>query len=139
MLQRFADEKVEFLLVGGYAMAAHGHPGSTRNIDFRVNTTSENSSRVYTALARLSAPVHQIDEQDFAVPGNVFQIGVAPRRIDVISSIKGVDFPDCIRRAEIVSLSGVSVPVISRDDLSRNKRATGRPQDLVDAEILEKR
>lgn len=136
MLQCLSEGKVEYLLVGGYAMAAHGYPRATKDIDLWVAATPENASRVYSALGRFGAPIEQIQERDFAELGVVFQIGVPPRRIDIITAIDGVDFAECYCRAITVQWD-VEVLVISKDDLIANKRASARPQDLVDANTLD--
>ncbi len=136
MLQCLSEEKVEFLLIGGYAMAAHGFPRATKDIDFWVAATPENASRIFSALVRFGAPIAQFEESDFAEIGNVFQIGVPPRRIDITTFADGVDFDECVQRAIIVNWEGIKLQVISRLDLIANKKATGRPQDLVDIETL---
>ena len=136
MLQCLSAERVEYLLVGGYAMAAHGFPRATKDIDFWVAATPENSTRIYAALVRFGAPMEQIKEGDFSEIGNVFQIRVPPRRIDITTIADGLEFDDCSQRAVMVSWEGIAIPVISRHDLIANKRATGRPQDLVDVETL---
>ena len=87
-------------------------------------------------MRRFGAPVFQIDENDFAEIGNVFQIGVPPRRIDITTIADGVKFDECIERAIVVHWEEIALPVISRADLIANKMASGRPQDLVDVETL---
>lgn len=139
MLQCLFAEKVDYLLIGGYAMAAHGYPRATKDIDLWVASNPENSSRVFAALARFGAPVTQIDEGDFSEIGNVVQIGVSPRRIDITTIADGVEFEACFARATFVEWEGVIVPVISVTDLIANKQATGRPQDLVDVDTLKNR
>ncbi len=108
MLQCLSAEKVEYLLIGGYALAAHGIPRATKDIDFWVAANPENSSRVYSALARFGAPVTQISKDDFSKIGNVFQIGVPPRRIDITTIADGVNFDECFQRAIIVSSNPTS-------------------------------
>lgn len=139
MLQVLLDKGVKFLLVGAYAMGAHGYPRATGDIDIWVEPSSDNSSRVYHALADCGAPLDEINETTFVKPGIVFQIGVAPRRIDMISSISGVDFDQAYRRRQTVEIDGLSVPILSQEDLIKNKRATGRDKDRLDADRLEKR
>ena len=138
MLQALLDNGVRFLLVGAYAMGAHGYPRATGDIDIWVEPSAENSERVYRSMAAFGAPLHEIDETTFATPGVVFQIGVAPRRIDIITTISGVGFGDAYRQRQIIEIEGLSIPILSFGDLIRNKRATGRGKDRLDADQLEK-
>ena len=99
MLQRLLDAGVEFLLVGAYALAAHGHPRATGDIDIWVRPSSGNARRVYIALAAFGAPLQDVTPQDFSHPDVVFQIGVAPRRIDIMTGISGLEFAgSCAKR-----------------------------------------
>jgi predicted nucleotidyltransferase len=139
MLQYFSDEDVKFLLVGAYALAVHGFPRATKDIDFFVWASPENAANLLRALDRFGAPIKELSTTDFAAEGSVFQIGVGPRRIDILTKIDGVTFPEAYARRLTVRLEGIDVPVISRDDLIANKRATGRTQDLADVERLEPR
>jgi len=138
MLQVLLENDVKFLLVGAYAMGAHGYPRATGDIDIWVESSVENSERVYRSMAAFGAPLHEIDETTFAMPDVVFQIGVAPRRIDIITKISGVEFNDAYQQRQIVDIEGLSIPVLSLDDLIKNKRATGRDKDRLDADQLEK-
>lgn len=137
MLQALLDNKVKFLLVGAYAMGAHGYPRATGDIDIWVEPSSENSARVYHSMAAFGAPLHEIDETTFATPGVVFQIGIAPRRIDIITTISGVAFEDAQQQQQVVEIEGLSIPILSLGDLIKNKRATGRDKDRLDADQLE--
>jgi hypothetical protein len=138
MLQVLLDNGVKFLLVGAYAMGAHGYPRATGDIDIWVEPSVENSSRVYRSMAAFGAPLHEIDETTFAAPGVVFQIGVAPRRIDIITTISGVGFDGAYQQRQVVEMEGLSIPILSLGDLIKNKRATGRDKDQLDANQLEK-
>jgi len=138
MLQVLLDNGVKFLLVGAYAMGVHGYPRATGDIDIWVEPSVENSERVYRSMAAFGAPLHEIDETTFATPGVVFQIGVAPRRIDIITTISGVGFEDAHQQRQIVEMEGLSISILSLGDLIRNKRATGRDKDRLDADRLEK-
>lgn len=139
MLQTLKGHNVDYLLVGAYALAAQGYPRSTIDIDIWVNPTSENSARVYEALAEFGAPLHEINVDTFKYRGVVFQIGVAPRRIDIITEISGgIEFEEAIARSFHVEIDDVSLSILSIKDLIKNKEATGRPKDLVDAENLRK-
>lgn len=138
MLHVLLNNDVKFLLVGAYAMGAHGYPRATGDMDIWVEPTTDNSARVYRSMEAFGAPLHEIDETTFAKPDIVFQIGVAPRRIDIITTISGVGFDDAFKQRQIIEMEGVSVPIISLGDLIRNKRATGRDKDRLDADQLEK-
>src|SRR5215831_18465381 len=133
----FLEEGVEFLVVGSYAVAAHGLPRATKDIDLWVGCSQTNAPRLITALKRFGAALAEISEKDFLQPGITFQIGIPPRRIDIITEIDGVQFQDAYPNRISANLEDISVPVISRSDLLANKRASGRPQDLVDATWLE--
>lgn len=137
MLQVLLDNGVKFLLVGAYAMGVHGYPRATGDIDIWVEPTAENSARVYCSMTVFGAPLHEIDETTFTTPGVVFQIGVAPRRIDIITTISGVGFNDAYQQRQIVEMEDMSIPILSLGDLIRNKRATGRDKDRLDADQLE--
>lgn len=138
ILSAFCAEAVEFLLVGAYALAVHGLTRATGDIDLWVSTDDENARRVWRALGRFGAPLADLTVADLRRPDTVFQIGVAPQRIDVMTGIDGVDFATAWSQRIDVDIDGLTVPVLSRDVLIRNKRATGRPHDLADADWLEK-
>ncbi len=137
MLRALSEEKVRFLLVGAYAMAAHGFPRATLDIDIWVEPSPENAEAVLRALRRFGAPVHDLTRADLERQGLVFQIGVAPRRIDLITSASGLQFSQCYERSIVVDIDGIECRLPSIDDLIRNKRASGRTKDLADAEALE--
>ncbi len=137
ILCEFIAEKVEFLLVGAYALAIHGIARATGDIDLWVRPVPENAVRVWNALARFGAPVSDLTAADLTTPGLIFQIGVPPRRIDVITSIDGVDFEQAWAARVEVNVDGITLTAISREDLIRNKRAAGRPKDLADLALLD--
>lgn len=137
MLQALVDEKVNFLLVGAYALAAHGYPRATMDIDIWVMPSPDNADGVLRALRRFGAPLNNVNRSDFEKEGTVFQIGVAPRRIDIITTASGLQFDSTFRRSSVVELEGIQVRIPSVDDLIVNKRASGRTKDLADAEALE--
>src|ERR1700722_14602706 len=126
MLQRLLEENVRFLLVGAYAVAVHGFPRATKDIDFFVWATPENAANLMRALAKFGAPLHDISEADFSSEGVVFQIGNSPRRIDIITNISGVKFEQAYANKTTISIEGIEVPVISLEDLIANKRASAR-------------
>jgi predicted nucleotidyltransferase len=137
MLLCLLEEDVRFLLVGAYAVAVHGFPRATKDIDFFVSATPENATNLMRALSKFGAPLHEVTAGDFCSEGIVFQIGNSPRRIDIMTNISGVKFEQAYARKAAVSLEGLIVPVISLEDLIANKRASARTQDLADLEKLE--
>jgi uncharacterized nucleotidyltransferase DUF6036 len=130
---------VEFLVVGAHALAAHGYVRATKDLDVWVRPTSDNAERLIAALERFGAPTHSLTSDDFATPGITFQIGVAPVRIDIITTVDGLAFEPAWERRVSSNYGGEPVSVLSREDLIVNKRASGRPQDLVDVAELERR
>ena len=136
MLSAFSEARVDYLLVGAYAMATHGYVRATGDIDLWVRPDADNAARVLDALTRFGAPTAGLTAADFEAPAVVFQIGVPPRRIDVLTTIDGVGFEDAWASRREVVVDGLTVPVIGRDLLIRNKLATGRARDARDAEAL---
>lgn len=139
MLSCLVGEKVEFIVVGAYALAVHGYPRATGDIDIWVNPEESNAERVYRALARFGAPMGGIREEDFRQKGIIFQIGIAPRRIDILTDIDGVGFDEAYRDKIIIDIENLKIPVLSIEMMIRNKTASGRKKDLLDAEHLQKR
>ena len=137
LLAEFIAAGVEFLIVGAHALAAHGHVRATKDLDVWVRPVSENAVRTLTALNRFGAPLHDLTEEDLSRPGLVFQIGVPPVRVDVITAVDGVTFDEAWPDRVMASFGSLSIPVLSRRHLIANKRASGRTQDLADIERLE--
>ena len=137
MLLALSDEKVKYLLVGAYALAAHGYPRATMDIDIWVMPSPQNADAVMRALRRFGAPLHNLTKEDLQKDGTIFQIGVAPRRIDIITTASGLRFEETFERSLSVIIEGIKVHIPSVDDLIHNKRASGRTKDLADAEALE--
>lgn len=137
MLQCLADEKVKFLLVGAYALAAHGYPRATLDIDVWVMPSPDNAEAVLKALRRFGTSMHGLTASDLQQDDTIFQIGVAPRRIDIITGATGLQFEKAFTNSFAVDIEGIQVRIPSLDDLIRNKRASGRTKDLADAEALE--
>ncbi len=133
------DCEVEFMVVGAWALAALGHPRATGDLDIWVRPTPENSSKVYSALSGFGAPLqsHGVSKDDFARTDLVYQMGIPPRRIDVLTAISGVSFEEAWPTRVEFEVAGRRVPFRGRDALIRNKRATGRLKDLADVERLE--
>jgi len=140
MLRALTRAEVEFLIVGAHAMAVHGVPRATGDIDIWVRPSRANANRVLNALLEFGAPVavHGISLKDLEKPDMVYQLGLPPRRIDLMTGISGVDFDEAAVSRVMVELEGVRIPVIGRKDLVLNKRASGRTKDLVDLEVLER-
>jgi hypothetical protein len=137
-LECLTAESVEYLLVGGHALAFHGLPRFTKDIDFWVRPTPENARRILRALDAFGFAGLGLKLEDFTCEGKVVQLGLPPRRIDIVTSIDGVDFASAYGRRIESTYHGQALLVIHRDDLLRNKRSTGRPQDALDADELEK-
>lgn len=136
MLQILLEEEVDFIVVGAYALAAHGIPRATGDIDIWIKTETKNAEKLMRVLSKFGAPMSEITTADFTEPDIVFQIGVAPRRIDFLTSIDGVDFEDANKDKLTINVSGIEIPIISVENLIKNKKATARPKDLLDVESL---
>ncbi len=137
MLQCLVEEGARFLLVGAYAMAAHGYPRATMDIDIWIAPSVENSPVVLRALSRFGAPLHELTLDDLQKDDTIFQIGVAPRRIDIITGVSGLQFEQAYLNSSEIEMEGIPLRVPSLKDLIRNKKATGRTKDLADVEALE--
>ena len=138
LLSEFNARGVEYLIVGAYALAAHGHVRATGDLDVWIRADKANAARVLEALQAYGAPTDAITEDDLSRPGTVFQIGVPPFRIDVLTAIDGVDFAEAWASRFSTDYAGQKTPVLSVRHLIKNKRAVGRPQDLADLDWLEK-
>ena len=138
MLQILLDLDVKFLVVGAYAMAVYGYPRATGDIDIWIMASPDNSEKIYQALKIFGAPMEQISEDTFAKEGAMFQLGVAPRRIDLITRIDGVDFEQAYSNRSDVIIDGINTPLISKENLIKNKESTGRAKDKLDVEELRK-
>jgi len=137
MLRALAVEGVEYLIVGAYAVAGHGIPRATGDIDLWVRPTANNASRLWRALELFGAPRSRLTPESFTQPDIVYQIGLPPNRIDFLTSINGVEFDEAWPERFMCKVEGMTVSMISRRHLIANKRATGRPQDLADVARLE--
>jgi hypothetical protein len=139
LLAEFNAQGVEYLIVGAHALAAHGHVRATQDLDVWVCPDPENAQRVMLALQAFGAPLQDLTESDLATPGIVFQIGVEPIRIDIITAIDGVEFAEAWPSRVLSKFGDQPVAILSREHLIKNKRAAGRTQDLADVERLEGR
>jgi len=140
MLIELHDAGAAFVVIGGHAVAFHGYPRATKDLDLLVRAEPENAVRVYRALAAFGAPLDSfaVTANDFAAYDGVLQIGLPPRRIDILNRAAGIGFDDAISAGDTLEIDGRKVAIIGFDALIRNKRAAGRPQDLVDVLELEK-
>lgn len=129
--------EVRYLIVGGYAVAAHGHPRATKDLDVWVLIDQVNAERLVLALDEFGLGSVGLTAADFMEPDVVIQLGYPPLRIDLLTSVSGVSFEDCWTNRVMVDVGGVETGFISLPDLIVNKRAAGRPQDLVDADVLD--
>jgi hypothetical protein len=136
MLRALSDENAEFLLIGGYAVGVHGLTRATGDIDLWVRPTPENAKRVWKALLRFKAPLSDCEEEDFNDETTVFQMGLVPYRIDIMTSIEGVDFESAWRNRVYATDEGVRVACIGLKDLITNKQAVARPKDLLDIKMF---
>lgn len=130
--------ETRFLVVGAHALAGHGVLRATGDLDIWVNNSAENIPRIWRALVEFGAPAEALglSPEDFSTAGTVVQIGLPPRRIDLMTSITGVVFDDAWRSRIEIRIADVTVSVLGREALLKNKRALGRSQDLVDVEAL---
>jgi len=137
MLAALSEAAAEFMVIGAHAVAVYARPRATGDLDVWVGSSPENADRVWAALVAFGAPLHELTKEDLTSNDLVFQIGIVPNRIDILTTIGGVDFADAWPRRTTVSLWGIDVPVIGRDDLVKSKKAAGRPRDLADLAELE--
>lgn len=138
MLLCLKNEGVEFIIVGAYALAAHGLPRATGDIDLWVRNSSDNAQKIMRALKEFGAPLSNLSEEDFTSPNMVVQIGVAPSRIDLLTSISGVEFDGAWQNKIGITVDDLEIYVLSKSDLLRNKTSTGRDQDQGDVVWLKK-
>jgi hypothetical protein len=125
------------MLVGAYAVAAHGLPRATGDIDLWIKCSEKNAERVWSALSKFGAPLGSLSKQNFVAPDTVVQIGVTPRRIDILTHITSVDYEEAESQVVFIELDGLTIPVIGLAHLLRNKAAVGRPQDRADIARLQ--
>jgi hypothetical protein len=137
-LLALSAEGVEFLIVGAYALAVHGLPRATGDLDIWVHSTQNNANKLWKALLRFGAPLADMDVNDFHSADVVYRMGLPPSQIDILTSITGVDFDEAWSNRVEQEVEGIKVFVIGRNDQIRNKRSTDRPKDRLDAEWLER-
>lgn len=137
MLAALSATGADYLVVGAHALAAHGVPRATGDLDLWVRPDAKNAERVWRALQNFGAPLHDLTLEDLSRTDVVFQIGVVPRRIDILTSITDVAFEGAWENRVTVRIDGLEIPVLGRSDLIRNKRAVGRTRDMADIEELQ--
>jgi hypothetical protein len=136
ILRVFSQYKVEYLIIGGYAVAFHAEPRFTKDLDLLVRASQENARRVYQALRTFGAPLSGLTAEDFEQERYWYQIGAPPVRVDILMSIDGVSFTDAWARRVAATIGDVEVLFIAKEDLIAAKMAAGRPQDLIDVQLL---
>lgn len=137
MLSAFIAEETEFLVVGAYALAFHGLPRATGDLDFWIARSEENADRVFRALDAFGAPTLDLTVSDLLTPDLVFQIGIEPNRIDILTSIDGVEFGEAWKERVLAVVDGLEIPILNLRHMIQNKLAVGRPRDLADVHALE--
>jgi hypothetical protein len=136
LLRAFIDHNVRFMIVGAYALGVHGRPRATGDLDVWVDATSENALNIMRALEQFGAPAGQVTAHDFSRPGIVFQMGLPPVRIDVLTELSGLTFDEAWPGRTQADFGPITVDVLGREAFIKNKRATGRARDLGDIEAL---
>ena len=136
LLRIFDDHNVKYLVIGGYAVVQYAEPRFTKDLDLLISTDAANAEAVYNALREFGAPLKGLTPKDFSEEGFFFQMGIPPVRVDVLMGIPGIQFDECWKRRVEVDFEGLKVIFISKQDLIISKRVAGRPQDLIDADLL---
>jgi hypothetical protein len=138
LLKIFNANNVKYLVIGGYAVIQYAEPRFTKDLDLWISTDTSNAAAVYQSLLVFGAPLVDLTEKDFAEEGFFYQMGVPPVRVDILMGVPGLNFAEAWERRNIVQFDSLLVPFIAKADLITNKRASGRPQDLIDADLLDK-
>lgn len=136
MLSALSDNDVRFLIVGAYAMAGHGYPRATGDIDIWVEPSEENSEKVCKSLAAFGAPGEFYNKNTFEEKGIILQIGVVPRRIDILTHIGDVEFREAWNNRKIVEIEDLRIPMIGIEELIKSKLSAGRDKDIADVKRL---
>ncbi len=127
---------VQYLVVGGFAVAIHGYPRYTKDLDIWVALSMENAVKILSALDDFGFGEFNLTAEDFTEPDQIIQLGFPPNQIDLLTTLSGVDFSSCYGTRLVVDFDGVDIVIIDRENLKKNKLATGRPQDLADVENI---
>jgi hypothetical protein len=136
-VQSLNDNRVRFLIVGGYAVAFHGYPRFTKDLDIWIETNRQNAEQVVKGLEQFGFASLELTPNDFLEPNTIIQLGYPPNRIDLITGLAGVDFETCYTTRAQAEIDGIVLPFIDLENLKRNKQASGRLQDLADLENLQ--
>ena len=137
MLAALSEAGADFMVIGAHAVAVYASPRATGDLDIWIRSDPDNATRVWEALVAFGAPLHELSLEDLSSDDLVFQIGLEPNRINILTSIGGVSFEEAWPRLTTVQIWEQSVPVIGKEDLIRSKRAAGRPKDLADLSQLD--
>ncbi len=138
LLQLLNSKRIEYLVVGGYAVALYGYPRATGDIDIWIAISKDNAQKTVSALREFGFDVPELKEELFLEKGKNIRMGEPPIRIEILTSIDGVEFPGCYKNKNTLTIDGIEINFISFQDLKKNKKASGRLQDLADLENLEK-
>jgi len=136
LLRLFNANSVRYLVIGGYAVIQYAEPRYTKDLDLWISTDTKNAASVYAALRAFGAPLAELTKDDFSEEGYFYQMGVPPMRVDILMGIPGLEFEKAWKRRVEIDFEGIVVAFVSREDLITAKLASGRPQDLIDAETL---
>lgn len=138
LLQLFNSKKIDYLVVGGYAVALHGYPRATGDIDIWIAISKDNANKIVEALKEFGFDAPELKKELFLEKRKNIRMGNPPLRIEILTSIDGVKFTECYRNKKTITLDGIEINFISLEDLKKNKKASGRYQDLADLENIEK-
>ena len=136
LLNLFNANNVKYLVIGGYALIQYAEPRYTKDLDIWISVDQENATAVFKALKEFGAPLAEMTEVDFSQEGYFYQMGLPPMRVDILMGIPGLTFDNAWQHRVEVDFDGLLVKFISREDLITSKKASGRPQDLIDADLL---
>jgi hypothetical protein len=136
-IQSLNEHNVRYLIIGGYAVAFHGHPRYTKDLDVWIESDQENAVNTLKALTQFGFGSLGLTENDFLEPDQIIQLGYPPNRIDILTTLEGVDFEDCYASRVVTTIDDIPMNFIGLENLKRNKKAAGRLQDLADLENLE--
>jgi hypothetical protein len=135
-IQSLSDHDVRYLIIDGYAVAFHGHPRYTKDLDIWIELGQGNAANILKALAQFGFGSLGLTEDDFLEPDQIIQLGFPPSRIDILTTLVGVDFDECFASKTITTIDNIQMNFIDLENLKKNKKATGRLQDLADLENL---
>ena len=138
IIRALLDAEVRFIIVGAYAVNLYVDPRATGDLDIWIEPTPDNASKVMRALGEFGAPLTGVSEKDFSSPGITLQIGISPRRIDILTQISGIGFAEAWSDRCEFKFGEFTVPFLSKAAVIKNKRAAGRPKDIADLDALEK-